>query len=67
MIITLTLLLAAVSFTTYYIAYKFEKKMTKYENEFLNSRNILLNKEHFSKIQIQKAQQFLDKHVAKMR
>ena len=58
----LILILLAVSCSTYYIACKFDKpEVTEYSKDKINAQYIINNKEQFSKLQIQKAQQLMDK------
>lgn len=58
---TVFLLISVILLSAYYIAFKFNKERN-YDYKYLNARHIIANKKHFSKIQIQKAQQFMDTH-----
>jgi hypothetical protein len=62
MMISLIVILLAVSCSTYYIACKFDQpEEIKYPKDLINAQYIINNKEQFSKLQIQKAQQLMDK------
>ena len=62
MMIYLILILLAVSYSTYYIARKFSKpEEIEHIKDRINAQYIINNKQQFSKLQIQKAQQLMDK------
>ena len=60
--ISLIAILLAVSFSTYYIARKFdEPEEIEHIKDRINAQYIINNKKKFSTLQIQKAQQLMDK------
>ena len=66
--LTIILIMISMVLILFYILFKniqYNYNAKKYENKLLNARFVIANKDHCSKIAIQRAQQFIDMHNTK--